>query len=36
MPTSYISPISMDALSSLCSELDKNNYIKKVIMKDIM
>lgn len=29
MPTSYISPISMDALSSLCSELDKNNYIKK-------
>lgn len=29
MPTSYISPISMDALSSLCSELDKNNSIKK-------
>ncbi len=29
MPSSYISPISMDALSSLCSELDKNNYIKK-------
>lgn len=24
----YISPISMDALSSLCSELDKNNSIK--------
>ncbi len=29
MPSNYISPISMDALSSLCSELDKNNYIKK-------
>lgn len=29
MPSSYISPISMDALSSLCSELDKNNYIRK-------
>lgn len=29
MPSSYISPISMEALSSLCSELDKNNYIKK-------
>lgn len=29
MPTSYISPISMDALSSLCSELDKNNSIKR-------
>lgn len=28
MPTNYISPISMDALSSLCSELDKNNSIK--------
>lgn len=27
MPTNYISPISMDALSSLCVELDKNNYI---------
>ena len=24
----YISPISMDALSNLCSELDKNNWIK--------
>ncbi len=29
MPSSYISPISMDALSSLCGELDKNNSIKK-------
>lgn len=29
MPTSYISPISMDALSSLCGELDKNNSIKR-------
>ncbi len=29
MPSSYISPISMDALSSLCQELDKNNEIKK-------
>ena len=28
MPKSYISPISMDALSSLCSELDKNNSIR--------
>lgn len=27
MATNYISPISMDALSSLCSELDKNNTI---------
>lgn len=29
MSTDYISPISMDALSSLCDELDKNNFIKK-------
>ncbi len=29
MPSSYISPISMDALSSLCKELDKNNTIKR-------
>ena len=28
MPNNYISPISMDALSNLCSELDKNNWIK--------
>ncbi len=28
MATNYISPISMDALSSLCSELDKNNSIR--------
>lgn len=28
MATNYISPISMDALSSLCGELDKNNSIK--------
>lgn len=28
MPTNYISPISMDALSKLCGELDKNNSIK--------
>ncbi len=28
MASNYISPISMDALSSLCSELDKNNSIK--------
>lgn len=28
MPNNYISPISMDALSTLCSELDKNNSIK--------
>ena len=27
MPINYISPISMDAISSLCDELDKNNYI---------
>ena len=27
MPSSYISPISMDALSSLCGELGKNNKI---------
>ncbi|MGN0527897.1 MAG: citrate/2-methylcitrate synthase [Eubacterium sp.] len=27
MPSSYISPISMDALSSLCGELGKNNQI---------
>lgn len=29
MSNCYISPISMDALSSLCSELDKNNAIRK-------
>lgn len=29
MPNSYISPISMSALSQLCDELDKNNAIKK-------
>ena len=29
MPNNYISPISMDALSSLCSELGKNNSIKR-------
>ncbi len=29
MPSSYISPISMDALSNLCGELDKNNSIKR-------
>lgn len=29
MPSNYISPISMDALSNLCGELDKNNSIKK-------
>lgn len=28
MPKSYISPISMDALSNLCKELDKNNSIR--------
>lgn len=28
MPTNYISPISMDALSSLCYELDRNNSIR--------
>lgn len=28
MPSNYISPISMDALSSLCGELGKNNSIK--------
>lgn len=28
MATNYISPISMDALSNLCNELDKNNSIK--------
>jgi len=28
MSSNYISPISMDALSSLCSELDKNNSIR--------
>ena len=28
MPTNYISPISMDALSNLCGELDENNSIK--------
>lgn len=28
MPKSYISPISMEALSSLCGEFDKNNSIK--------
>lgn len=28
MPKNYISPISMDALSNLCSQLDKNNWIK--------
>lgn len=28
MPSNYISPISMDALSSLCDELGKNNTIK--------
>ena len=27
MPANYISPISMDAISSLCNELDKNNTI---------
>ena len=27
MPTNYISPISMDAISELCGELNKNNYI---------
>ena len=29
MSNCYISPISMDALSSLCHELDKNNSINK-------
>lgn len=29
MPSNYISPISMDAISSLCDELGKNNSIKK-------
>lgn len=29
MSSKYISPISMDALSSLCGELGKNNSIKK-------
>ncbi len=29
MPTNYISPISMDALSGLCEELGKNNKINK-------
>lgn len=29
MPASYISPISMEAISSLCDELNKNNSIKK-------
>lgn len=28
MPSSYISPISMEAISSLCGELGKNNSIK--------
>lgn len=28
MAANYISPISMDALSSLCGELGKNNRIK--------
>lgn len=28
MPTNYISPISMDAISTLCEELGKNNKIK--------
>ena len=28
MPSNYISPISMDAISTLCGELDKNNRIK--------
>ena len=28
MPRNYISPISMDAISSLCTELKKNNQIK--------
>lgn len=27
MASNYISPISMDALSNLCQELGKNNYI---------
>ena len=29
MPANYISPISMEAISSLCDELNKNNSIKK-------
>ncbi len=29
MSANYISPISMDALSSLCDELEKNNHINK-------
>jgi citrate synthase len=29
MPNNYISPISMDALSLLCEELDKNNTIRR-------
>lgn len=28
MPSNYISPISMDAISNLCAELGKNNSIK--------
>ena len=28
MPSNYISPISMEAISSLCSELGKNNQVK--------
>ena len=30
MPSSYISPISMEAISTLCGELGKNNYINPV------
>ncbi|MCD7797384.1 MAG: citrate/2-methylcitrate synthase [Clostridiales bacterium] len=33
MPKNYISPISMDALSSLCSELDKNNSIRPSVFE---
>lgn len=29
MPTNYISPISMEAISSLCDELGKNNSIRQ-------
>lgn len=36
MSSKYISPISMDAISRLCGELEKITQLNPVILKDIM
>lgn len=35
MSSKYISPISMDAISKLCGELEKTILSAKAILKDI-